>query len=53
MEESWVGCVLPAAHKGDSHHSAPLLCHSDAENKPRRSAILEKYAEEIEQLYAE
>ena len=22
MEESWVGCVLPAAHKVDSHHSA-------------------------------
>ena len=26
---------------------------SDADNKPKRAAILEKYAEEIEQLYAE
>lgn len=32
--------------------SSPLY-HSDADSKPQRAAILKKYTEEIEQLYAE
>ena len=32
--------------------SSPLS-YADADNKPQRAAILKKYAEEIEQLYAE